>query len=238
MVTADDVVLAISNSGETDEVVGLLPFIKRFGVKLISLTGNPESTLASAADVNLDVVCGEDACPMGIVPTSSTTATLALGDALAVALLGRRGFREEDFAAYHPKGALGKKLLTRVGDLMHTGPHVPAVGSDAPMSDVVVEISSKRFGFTTVLDSEGRMLGIVTDGDLRRGIEQHGQAFFGMSAGEAMTRNPKTVTAEMLAANALAVMQAHAITALVVADEGGRAEGVVHIHDILKAGIV
>lgn len=236
MVTDADVVLAISNSGETEEVVALIPFLKRFGVKLIAMTGNGGSTLARAADANLDISVEEEACPLGVVPTSSTTATLAMGDALAVALLVKRGFREEDFAAFHPRGSLGKKLLTTVGDLMHGGEAVPRVSLDTPMTETVLEMSSKRLGLTTVLDGE-MLKGIVTDGDLRRGLEKHGQEFFGMRAGEVMTKDPKTVGAGDLAQRALAIMEEHSITALVVADSAGGPEGVIHIHDILKEGI-
>jgi arabinose-5-phosphate isomerase len=237
MVTAEDVVLGISNSGETDEIVNLIPYIKRFNVKLIAMTGNTGSTLALKADAVLDVSVAEEACPMGIVPTASTTATLAMGDALAVALLVKRGFREEDFAAYHPKGSLGKKLITQVRDLMHAGENVPRVKEDTPVTDALMEISGGRLGMTTVVDSVGKLLGVVTDGDVRRGVERHGEKFFRMKAGEVMTPGPKSITADRLAQKALAVMEEHAITALVVLDAEGRPEGVIHIHDILKEGI-
>jgi arabinose-5-phosphate isomerase len=236
MVTDADVVLAISNSGETEEVVALIPFLKRFGVKLIAMTGNSGSTLARAADANLDISVEEEACPLGVVPTSSTTATLAMGDALAVVLLIKRGFREEDFAAFHPRGSIGKKLLTTAGDLMHSGEAVPRVSLDTPMTETVLEMSSKRLGLTTVLEG-GALRGIVTDGDLRRGIEKWEEKFFHMCAGEVMTKNPRTVGPGDLAQRALAIMEAHSITALVVADSAGAPEGVIHIHDILKEGI-
>lgn len=238
MVTSDDVIIAISNSGETDELVGLIPFLKRFNVGLISMTGNPCSTLSKVADVNLDISIKEEACPFGIVPTASTTATMAMGDAVAVALLIKRGYKEEDFAFFHPGGSLGKKLFIKVRDLMHTGEALPVVSQDAPMTKAVVEISSKRLGVTIVSDHDKRILGIVTDGDLRRGIEKWGKAVFDMKAGEVMTRNPKTISEDELAAKALSVMEGYSITSLVVPDDEGRARGIIHLHDILKQGIV
>ncbi len=238
MVTADDVIIAISNSGETEELVGLIPFLKRFNVSLISMTGNPDSTLSKAADVQLDVSVKEEACPFGIVPTASTTATLAMGDALAVALLIKRGFKEEDFAFYHPGGSLGKKLFIKVKDLMHTGEALPIVLPDTPMTKAVVEISSKRLGITIVADNDKRILGIITDGDLRRGIEKVGKDFFDMKAGEAMTKNPKTIGEDELAAKALSIMEKHSITSIVVPDDEGKAKGIIHLHDILRKGIV
>ncbi|MDI6727357.1 MAG: KpsF/GutQ family sugar-phosphate isomerase [Thermodesulfovibrionales bacterium] len=238
MVTADDVIVAISNSGETEELVGLIPFLKRFNVSLISMTGNPDSTLSKAAEVTLDVSVKEEACPMGIVPTASTTATLAMGDALAVALLIKRGFKEEDFAFFHPGGNLGKKLFIKVKDLMHTGDALPFVSPDMPMLKATVEISSKRLGVTIVADSDKRILGIITDGDLRRGIEKWGKAFFDMNAGEVMTKNPKTISEDELAVKALSIMEKHSITSIVVPDDNGKAVGIIHMHDILKQGIV
>ena len=218
----------------------LLPFLKRFNVKLISMTGNTGSTLARASDVALDVSVPSEACPMGIVPTSSTTAAMALGDALAVALLVERGFKEEDFAAFHPSGSLGKKLLTRVEDLMHSGAALPKVGLDSSVTETVMEVSGKRLGLTTVIDAEGRLAGIFTDGDLRRGLQKFGAAFFDMKSSEVMARNPKTIVPESLATLALSIMQEHSITALVVLEPGqtGKPLGVIHIHDILREGIV
>lgn len=238
MVTSDDVIVVISNSGETEELVGLIPFLKRFNVSLISMTGNPDSTLSKAADVTLDVSVKEEACPLGIVPTASTTAAMAMGDALAVALLMKRGYKEEDFAFFHPGGSLGKKLFIKVKDLMHAGDALPVVSQETPMTKAVMEISSKRLGVTVVADSERRILGIVTDGDLRRGIEKWGKAVFDMKAGEVMTRNPKTISEDELAAKALSIMEEHSITALVVPDDEGKARGIIHLHDILKQGIV
>jgi arabinose-5-phosphate isomerase len=238
MVTSDDVIIVISNSGETEELIGLIPFLKRFNVRLISMTGNPNSTLSKAADVALDISVREEACPMGIVPTASTTATMAMGDALAVALLSKRGFKEEDFAFYHPGGSLGKKLFTKVKDLMHFGSDLPYVLHDAPLISAVITISSKRLGVTIVNDADMRFLGIITDGDVRRGIEKWGKAFFDMKAGEVMTKNPKTISEDELAAKALSIMEKYSITSLVVPDEKGRAKGIIHLHDILKKGIV
>lgn len=238
MITDRDVVIALSNSGETEEIVNLIPFLKRFSVKLISMTGNTASTLAKASDVHLYVGVQEEACPLGIVPTASTTATLAMGDAVAVALLSRNGFREEDFAQFHPGGSLGKKLFVTVGDLIHSGDSLPLITPDATMMQAVVEISSKRLGTAVVIDTEKKILGIVTDGDIRRGIEKWGKPFFDMTAGEVMSRNPKTINPEELAAKALAIMEERQITTLVVPDAQGQVLGIIHLHDILKKGIV
>ncbi|MBI5102686.1 MAG: KpsF/GutQ family sugar-phosphate isomerase [Nitrospirae bacterium] len=238
MVSSEDVVIAISNSGETDELVSLIPFLKRFNVNLISMTGNADSSLAKAADVSLDVSVREEACPLGVVPTASTTASLAMGDAVAVALLIKRGFNEQDFASFHPSGSLGKKLFIKVKDLMHTGEALPFIDPSASMTDAVVEISSKRLGIAIVVDGDKKILGIVTDGDIRRGVEQWGKGFFDMTASDVMTKTPKMIAADALAAKALSVMEKHSITVLVVPGPDGRAEGIVHLHDILKQGIV
>lgn len=238
MVTSEDVIIAISNSGETEELVNLIPFLKRFNVALISMTGNSASSLSRAADVTLDVSVKEEACPLGIVPTASTTAMLAMGDALAVALLMKRGFKEEDFAFFHPGGSLGKKLFIKVSDLMHTGDALPLVTPDMPMINATMEISSKRLGVAIVAGTDKEILGIITDGDLRRGIEKWGKAFFDMNAGEVMTKNPKTISEDELAVKALSIMERHSITSLIVPDDEGRAKGIIHLHDILKKGIV
>jgi arabinose-5-phosphate isomerase len=238
MVTSDDVIIAISHSGETEELAGLIPFLKRFSVRLISMTGSPASTIAKAADIHLDISVKEEACPLGIVPTASTTAAMAMGDALAVALLMKRGFREEDFALFHPSGTLGKKLFIKVKDLMHTGEALPTVAPDTPITGAIMEISSKRLGVAAVVDSEGKFMGIITDGDVRRGLEKWGKSFFDMTAEEAMTKNPKTVYGEELAARALSVMEQLSITSLLVPDESGKVTGIIHLHDILKKGIV
>ena len=237
MVTSDDVIIALSNSGETDELVSLIPFLKRFNVGLICLTGNAGSTLSRVADVNLDISVREEACPLGIIPTASTTAAMAMGDAVAVALLMKRGYKEEDFAFFHPGGSLGKKFFIKVKDVMHSGDALPLVSPETPMTGAVMEISSKRLGVAIVTDTGRKVLGIVTDGDLRRGIEKWGKAVFDMKAGEVMTGNPKTISEDELAAKALSVMEGHSITALVVPDAEGRAKGLVHLHDILKQGI-
>jgi arabinose-5-phosphate isomerase len=238
MVTSDDIIIAISNSGETEEIIELIPFLKRFNVKLISITGNPESSLSKSADVTLDVSVKKEACPFGIVPTASTTATMAMGDALAVALLMKRGLKEQDFAFFHPGGRIGKKLFVRVKDLMHTGDEIPSVGMKTPMSKTVVEMSSKRLGHTVVIDDNGMIAGIITDGDLRRGIEKWGGKLFEMTAGEVMTKNPKTISEEELAVKALSIMESYSITALIVPDKDRRVVGIIHLHDILRKGIV
>jgi arabinose-5-phosphate isomerase len=238
MVTSDDVIIAISNSGETEEILGLIPFLKRFDVHMISITGNPNATLSKVADVTLDVSVKKEAYPIGVVPTASTTAAMAMGDALAVALLLKRGFKEEDFAFFHPRGSIGKKLLIKVKDLMLTGESLPLVLPETPMSKAVIEMSSKRLGHTIVLDNDGKIAGVITDGDVRRGLERWGGRLFDLPAGEVMTRNPKTVSEEELAAKALSIMESYSITALVVPDNKGKPIGIIHLHDILKQGIV
>jgi arabinose-5-phosphate isomerase len=238
MVTSDDVMIAISNSGETEEILRLIPFLKRFNLRLISITGNLDSTLSKAADVNLDISVKEEACPLGVIPTASTTATMAMGDAVAVALLMKRGLKEEDFAFFHPGGSIGKKFFIKVKDLMHTGDDIPKVFLKTPMSKAMVEMSSKRLGHAIVLDESDRIAGVITDGDLRRGIEQWGGKLFELAVEEVMTRNPKTVSEEELAVKALSIMESYSITALVVPDVDGRAIGIIHLHDILREGIV
>ena len=236
MMAREDVVLALSNSGETDEVLAVLPAIKRLGAALILLTGNPGSTLAGQADVVIDVGVGEEACPMNLAPTSSTTAALAMGDALAMALLDLRGVRAEDYAALHPRGSLGWKALGKVGDLMRTGEAVPVVGESATMKEAIEEMSGKRLGMTTVVDASGRLVGVITDGDLRRQQLAHGD-LLGRRVGDCMTPNPKRIGADELAVRALALMEG-VVTSLVIADEAGRPAGVIHIHDILRAKII
>jgi len=238
MVTERDVIIAISNSGETAELTGLVPFLKRFGIKLLSMTGNPRSTLAKISDVTLDISVKEEACPMGIVPTASTTAAMAMGDALAVALLNKRGFKEEDFAFFHPGGSLGKKFFVKVKDLMHTGERLPKVFLDTPMSKAVIEMSSKRLGHAIVLNKSGTVAGVITDGDVRRALEKWKGRLFMLPAEKVMTKNPKTITGEELAAKALSIMDTHAITALLVPDDKGRPLGIIHLHEILRQGIV
>ncbi len=239
MIMEGDVVLAVSNSGETDEILKLLPIIKRFGLKLIVMTGNPNSTLSRAGDVMLNVAVKEEACPLGLSPTASTTAALAMGDALAVVLLERSGFKEEDFALRHPGGILGRKLLLQVEDLMHRDAELPLVHEETPMKETLLEITSKRLGVTGVLDGRGDLVGVITDGDLRRGLESKGDIFFRLKAKELMSHNPKTIPADALAARAVGLMEQNSITSLFILEDGGhRPMGVVHLHDLLKAGIV
>jgi arabinose-5-phosphate isomerase len=232
-----DAVLALSHSGETEEMLRLLPLVKRFSLPLIAVTGNTESTLGRAADVTLDTSVPEEACPMGLAPTASTTAALALGDALAVALLERKGFSEEDFAVLHPAGSLGRKLL-RVGELMHVGDEIPRVAIETSLADAIVEMTGKRLGVTGVVDEAGLLVGIITDGDLRRamGAMRRELDVRSITAADVMTRNPQTIDGQALAAGALAKMQERSITSLFVV-ENGRPAGIVHLHDLLKAGI-
>jgi len=236
MMAREDVVLALSNSGETDEVLAVLPAIKRLGVPLILLTGSVGSTLARQSDVVLDVGVREEACPMNLAPTSSTTAALAMGDALAMALLDVRGVRAEDYAALHPRGALGWQSLFRVRDLMHVGDALPVVKDSATMKEAIEEMSAKRLGMTTVVDEVGRLVGVITDGDLRRQQLAHG-ALLDRRAGDCMTADPKCIGADDLAARALALMEG-VVTSLVITDDTGRPAGVIHIHDILRAKIL
>jgi len=237
MVARGDVLVALSNSGETDEVLAILPPLKRLGVPIVLLTGNPGSTLARQCEVVLDVSVAEEACPMNLAPTSSTTAALAMGDALAMALLELRGIRPEDYAALHPRGTLGWRALFRVADLMHTGDAVPRVAADAPLADALVEMTKKRLGMTTVVDGEGRLVGVITDGDVRR-LHMRTPSIGGIRAVDAASTQPKTIAADDLAAKALEVLEAWAITSLVVLDPQGRPQGVIHMHDILRAKIV
>jgi arabinose-5-phosphate isomerase len=236
MVMKGDVILAVSNSGETEEIVRIIPHFKRNALKMIVMTGKPESTLAKAAEVVLDISVREEACPLGLAPTASTTATLAMGDALAVVLLETKGFNEEEFAMRHPGGVLGKRLLLRVEDLMHRGAQLPLVSEDTPIKDALFEITSKRLGVTGVVDGNGKLTGIITDGDLRRGLEAKGD-IFRFNAKQLMTRNPKIIVADSLAAEAVALMEQHTITCLFVLQDNGEPSGVIHLHDLLKAGL-
>ncbi len=237
MVVRDDVVVAVSNSGETEELNQLLPAFKRLGVRLVSLVGNPRSTLARQSDVALDVGVAEEACPMNLAPTASTTAALAMGDALAVALLERRGIRAEDFALIHPGGTLGRKLLLTVEDLMHRGDEVPRVSQDLTMREAIPVISGKRLGMAAVTDADGRLTGIITDGDLRRAL-QRWPDLLERPIHAVMTGRPKRIGKNELAAKAVQVMEQHAITSLLIVDDGERVEGVIHLHDLLRAGVV
>ncbi len=238
MVSKGDVVLAISNSGETEEILNMLPTLKRLDIKIISMTGNLNSVLAKRSDVSIDVSVKEEACPMGLAPTASTTAALAMGDTLAITLLNKRGFSEEDFAVFHPGGNLGRKLLLTVEDLMHAGDTIPVVQMDTLMKDAIIEISSKRFGVTAVANDDSRLQGVITDGDLRRGLEKWGADFFSLKAADSMTHSPKTIQKDILAAKAVSIMEKHSITVLMVADSENNIEGIIHLHDLLKAGIV
>ena len=237
MITPQDVVIALSNSGETDELLTLLPLIKRIGVPLVSLTGNPQSTLARAATANIDVGVEKEACPLGLAPTASTTAALAMGDALAVALLQERGFTTEDFAMSHPGGILGRRLLLRVSDLMHTGETMPRVSESTLLSRALVEMTQKGLGMTAIVDAGDQVLGIFTDGDLRRALDS-GIDVHTAVVEQVMTRNCKRIDPGLLAAEAVAMMETHKINALLVVDEGGRLVGVLNMHDLLRARVV
>jgi arabinose-5-phosphate isomerase len=238
MITDADVVVALSNSGETDEVLTIVPVLRRQGNALIALTGRPASTLARLADVHLDVSVAEEACPLGLAPTSSTSAALVMGDALAVALLEARGFTSEDFARSHPAGSLGRRLLLHIGDIMHREAEVPRVNESASLSDALVEMSRKRLGMTAIVDAENRLLGVFTDGDLRRALDDAGTDLRGTSVLTAMTRNPKTIGPEKLAVEAAHLMEEHKISALVVVDAEQRVVGALNIHDLLRARVV
>jgi len=237
MITAQDVVLVLSNSGETDEVKRLLPVLKRLGVAIVSMTGNPDSYLARYADVNLDAQVGEEACPLGLAPTSSTTAALVMGDALAVSLLESRGFTEEDFARSHPAGQLGRRLIIHISDLMHTGDDMPQVHDTSTVSEAIVEMTEKRLGMTAVIDPDGRVSGVYTDGDLRRtlekGLDPHTTPISGV-----MTRNGVSIRPDALAVDAVRLMQDRKIQGLLVIDGAGELQGVLNFHDLLQAGVV
>jgi arabinose-5-phosphate isomerase len=237
MIKPIDLVLAVSNSGEVDEVTTLLPVIKRLGATLIAMTGNPKSTLARLADIVLDSGVAKEACPLQLAPTASTTAQLALGDALAVALLDARGFRSEDFARSHPGGALGRKLLTYVADVMRTGDALPQVGLDTGFSDMMRVMSAKGLGVAAVTDNEGKLLGIFTDGDLRRLIEK-GADMRAMTARDVMHANPRTIHPESLAAEAAQLMEQYRITLVLVVDPAGRLVGAVNSNDLLRAKVI
>ena len=236
MITSDDVVLAISSSGTTQEIITILPLIKRMGASLVSMTGNSQSTLALTADINLDISVNTEACPLGLAPTSSTTVTLVTGDAIAIALLEARGFSAEDFAFSHPGGALGRKLLLKVVDIMHTGASVPKVQENVFLSDALLEMSAKGLGMTTVVDKNDTLKGIFTDGDLRRSLDS-GHDIHTTPITDIMTRNSKSISKELLAAEALRIMEEKKISVLIVLDEQQCPVGAVHLHDILKAGV-
>lgn len=235
MITRQDTVVAISHSGKTDEIVTLLPLLKRLEVPLITLTGNQESILAKSADVNLDVSIKQEACPLGLAPTTSTTVSLVMGDALAIALLQARGFSAEDFALSHPGGSLGKKLLLRIDELCHKGDQLPLINEKATISEALIEVTDKKLGMTCVVDNYGHLTGVYTDGDIRRTLTRQ-YDINTTQLKEVMTKNCQTINKGMLAAEALAIMQKHSITALVVVDDN-KPYAVLHLHDLLKAGV-
>ena len=238
MVTDADVVLALSYSGESDEILLLLPVLRRQGNKLVAMTGRPQSSMAREADVHLDVSVPAEACPLDLAPTASTTASLAMGDALAVALLEARGFTADDFARSHPAGALGRRLLLHIADIMHAGDEVPRVTVDATVSEALVEMSHKRLGMTAVVDGDGRLLGLYTDGDLRRSLDDANVDLRTTRIGQVMTREPRTIGADALAVEAAQLMEAHKISGLLVVDAQQRVVGALNIHDLLRARVV
>jgi arabinose-5-phosphate isomerase len=237
MIQREDVVIALSYSGESDELLTIIPLIKRQGAKLIAMTGNDRSSLAQLADVHLDSRVEQEACPLNLAPTASTTAALALGDALAVALLDARGFNEDDFARSHPGGSLGRRLLTHVRDAMRSGAEVPCVPNNASFSEALVEMSRKRMGMTAIVDGEGRLEGIFTDGDLRRALERNGD-IRGVRIADIMTRNPRAIQPERLAAEAVQIMEAHKVNQLLVIDDAGRLVGALNMHDLFRAKVI
>ena len=237
MITKNDVVLALSNSGNTAELVTLIPLIKRLGIPLVSMTGDADSVLAHAACANLDISVSSEACPLNLAPTTSTTVTLVMGDALAIALLESRGFTAEDFAFSHPGGALGRKLLLKVSDIMHQDQEVPKVTPESPLQNALLEMTEKGFGMTTIVDEKGMLLGVFTDGDLRRVIDSKINLSSALIK-DVMSPNPKTINQDILAAETLNLMQQNSITAVIVEDEKKHPVGVVHMHDILRAGVI
>ncbi len=239
MITQKDVVLALSNSGETDELLAILPLIKRQGIPLIAMSGNKGSSLARLADVHLDTSVPAEACPLDLAPTSSTTAALVMGDALAIALMEARGFTDEDFARSHPAGSLGRQLLLKISDIMHTGEQIPSVGPGVSLTEALVEMTRKGLGMTAIVESDGqRLLGVFTDGDLRRAVDDDDIDLRTTPVTRLMTAHPKTITAEKLAVEAAQVMEAHKIHALLVVDDEHRVVGALNIHDLLRARVV
>lgn len=237
MITQTDVVMVLSNSGETDEVISLLPVIKRLNTPMIALTGNPSSTLAKTATVNIDVSVSKEACPLGLAPTASTTATLAMGDAISIALLEARGFNENDFALSHPGGMLGRRLLLHVSDIMHTGSEIPKVAETATLSEALLEMTEKGLGITTIVDNNESVLGIFTDGDLRRTMDSDID-IKNCHVKDVMTKDGKKIKAHSLAASALALMDTHRINALIVVDDDDKFVGILNMHDLLRARVV
>ncbi len=236
LITREDVVIAISNSGETAELMNLLPLIERFGVKMVAMTGKKESTLGKKADVVLDISVEKEACPLGKAPTASTTATLAMGDAVAICLLKKRGFTEEDFLMFHPSGALGRGVLYHVSDLMITGDRIPVLNENTSFHETIQFISDKKLGCAIMVDNKGLMTGILTDGDIRRTLLKYNDTS-NLVTKDVMTKNPKIILETDLAAKALHIMEKHSITSLAVCDNDGKPVGLIHIHDLLKAGV-
>lgn len=236
MLTKHDVLIALSNSGESEEITAIVPFIKRLEIPLITLTGRPTSTLAKAATININVGVDKEACPLGLAPTSSTTAALVMGDALAMALHDMRGFTEQDFALSHPGGSLGRRLLLRVDEIMHKGDAIPMVVNSASLKLALLEITQKKLGITTVVNDAGELVGIFTDGDVRRAFDSNADLHT-TTVANVMSKKPKTITQNLLAAEALNIMETYKITSLVIADEKSRPLGILHIHDILQAGV-
>lgn len=237
MITTSDIIVVLSNSGETEEILDILPFIKRLGIQMIALTGNPNSSLAKAATINIDVSVSQEACPLGLAPTASTTAALVMGDALAISLLESRGFTAEDFAKSHPGGSLGRKLLLSVDEIMHTGPHIPSVTHDAFLKAALVEMTQKKLGMTTVIDQHNQLAGVFTDGDLRRALDSQADIHT-TPIHEVMSTKPKVIKPGMLAAEALHLMEKNKITALIITNDNNHPIGVIHLHDILRAGVM
>jgi arabinose-5-phosphate isomerase len=237
MITSVDVILALSNSGESEELLVLLPSIKRLKIPLITLTGRPLSTLANAATININVGVEKEACPLGLAPTASTTAALVMGDALAMAVLNARGFTQSDFARSHPGGALGKRLLVQVNEIMHQDKAIPMVLHTDPLKDALVEMTRKKLGMTTVVNETSELIGVFTDGDVRRALDNNIDIHKTMMH-QVMSKHPKTISSDLLAAEALSLMETHKITSLIVADKEKRPIGIIHIHDILRAGVI
>jgi arabinose-5-phosphate isomerase len=238
MILPQDVVLALSYSGETDELLFILPVIKRQGIPLIAITGNPKSSLAREANIHLDASVSTEACPLGLAPTASTTAALVMGDALAIALLEARGFTADDFARSHPAGSLGRRLLLHIADVMHTGENIPAVAPDASLTQALMEMTRKHLGMTAVVDADMHLIGVFTDGDLRRALDDDGVDLRGATVAELMTRGPKTIGSDKLAIEAAQLMEKHQIHALLVVDAEQRVVGALNIHDLLRARVV
>ncbi len=237
MITDDDVVLALSNSGESLEILAIVPFLKRRAISLIAMTGNPNSTMAREASVHLNTAVEKEACPLNLTPTASTTATLALGDALAISLLEARGFSEQDFALTHPGGTLGKRLLIRIADLMHIGERLPQISERASLQDALLEMTRKGLGATAVVDDANHLIGIFTDGDLRRTLEKNAD-LRGVKIADVMTRNPRTMPSDKLAAEAAQLMQSRKITCVLIVDQQNCLLGALHTHDLMRAGVI